>query len=132
MLLGEGWHVLGDAGTAPQPGVIPLTAGTLADTAGLALGDFRSARLGTATLLHTLEFSDGTVFGLGHGGLADADFAIIGGTGQYASATGGYTARQHPTELGGAGTATFDLSIASTSTRHSVLGTLISSSSDRS
>lgn len=128
-LLGEGWHVLGDAGALPEPGATPLTAGTLTGERGSAVGEFRSARLGNTALLHQFEFPDGTVFGLGQGGLSEADFAVVGGTGHYAGMTGAYTARQQPSELGGAGIATFELSIGFASTSPSVLRALTSSSS---
>lgn len=127
-LLGAGWHVLGDAGSLPQAGATPLTAGTLTCPSGTVLGEFRSGRLNGATLLHQFELTDGTLFGLGQGTLSDADFAMVGGTGRYAGTTGAYAVRQHPSELGGAGTATFELSITLASTPSSVLGALISSS----
>jgi hypothetical protein len=42
----------------------------------------------------------------GHG-----QFAITGGTGRFAGATGSYTAVQNPVEVGGNGTAKFQMTI---------------------
>ena len=38
-------------------------------------------------------------------------YAIIGGTGRYLGARGQYTATQHHSDLGGDGTATYDMTI---------------------
>lgn len=63
---------------------------------------------------HQFNLIDGTIVGIGT--LADLDgtesvYAIIGGTGRYEGATGSYTARQHPVETGGDGTADFQFNI---------------------
>ena len=64
--------------------------------------------------VHQLNLADGTLVGLGtlgdlQGGLSV--HAIIGGTGRYEGASGSYTARQRPFELGGDGTADFELNV---------------------
>ena len=43
---------------------------------------------------------------------AENVYAVVGGTGRYAGARGSYTARQHPQELEGDGTAEFALRLA--------------------
>ena len=63
---------------------------------------------------HQVTFHDGSIVGIGTlGDLygAPSAHAIIGGTGRYEGASGSYIARQRPIELGGDGTADFDLHI---------------------
>ena len=44
-------------------------------------------------------------------GVADNEFAIVGGTGRYAGARGTYLARRDPLEFGGDGTASFEIDL---------------------
>jgi hypothetical protein len=57
--------------------------------------------------LQTLDLLDGTIVGIGAGGVHENPFAIVGGTGRYAGLRGTYVARQSPREHGGDGTAEF-------------------------
>ena len=64
--------------------------------------------------MHHFNLSDGTIVGMGTlGGFHDVAsvHAIIGGTGRYEGASGSYSARQSPLELGGDGTAEFKFNI---------------------
>jgi hypothetical protein len=61
--------------------------------------------------LHALTLHDGLVLGLGSGPIGSADYAVVGGTGRYLGATGGYTARQFPVGAGGNGTAEFVITL---------------------
>lgn len=64
--------------------------------------------------MHQFNLADGTIVGMGTlADFRDAEsvHAIIGGTGRYDGATGSYTARQSPLELGGDGTAEFTFTI---------------------
>jgi hypothetical protein len=82
----------------------------------VALGNSRSGAGSPASLeTHTFAFADGTLIGRGAAtrDLTTLDsFAIVGGTGRYAGATGTYTARQGPLELGGDGTAEYQIDLA--------------------
>jgi hypothetical protein len=63
---------------------------------------------------HSFNLTDGTILGMGTVSANPKDdpvFAIVGGTGKYAGARGTYTARCRPIELGGDGTADFDLTL---------------------
>jgi hypothetical protein len=86
---------------------------------GRKVGEFSSAlfALGPPAAvgsleLHSFNLEDGTILGLGtaakHG---DGTFAIVGGTGRFAGASGTYTAELRPRELGGNGAAVFRLSL---------------------
>jgi hypothetical protein len=91
-----------------------VPTGRILDGSKRDLGTFRAAAipgLGAAFLLHTFDLEDGTILGIGASRLDEADFAIVGGTGRYAGATGTYSAQQSPRETGGDGTARFTLDI---------------------
>ena len=64
---------------------------------------------GSGTHLHQLTLDDGTVSAVGPATFNDADFAVIGGTGRFAGATGSYFLQQQPAASGG--TAQFILNI---------------------
>ena len=62
--------------------------------------------------IHTFTLNGGTIHGLGTAMRgAEGHFVILGGTGLYAGAHGGYVARQGTRELGGDGTAEFRLTL---------------------
>jgi len=118
VLHGHDWRV---ASPATRPGELPkhddpaVPVGRLVDRDGNDLGSFSAAALptlGAAVELHTFELGDGTLLGIGAAGMHDKPFAIVGGTGRFAGASGTYVARQSPRELGGDGTAEFTLTLA--------------------
>jgi hypothetical protein len=76
-----------------------------------ALGGYERADAGVE--VHTFVFPGGTIVGMGTSLPGRSVFAIVGGTGAYAGATGSYTATQRLRELGGNGTAEFDLTLSS-------------------
>jgi hypothetical protein len=61
--------------------------------------------------VHTFALRDGTLLGLGTAGFEEGEFAIVGGTGRYRGAHGWYVARRRPRELGGDGTAEFNVTL---------------------
>lgn len=111
------------AGQLPVKGDRHSAYGELLDRAGgKVVGHFTSAHLtqdspftpAVSTLeIHTFHLEDGTIHGLGSA-LAGAagHFVILGGTGRYTGASGGYVALQRQRELGGNGTAEFHLQLA--------------------
>jgi hypothetical protein len=87
---------------------------------GRTVGRFSAAHLsldspfaGASSLeIHTFDLTDGTIHGLGSAPRGvDGTFVVLGGTGRYAGAAGSYVARQRARELGGDGTAEFELSL---------------------
>jgi hypothetical protein len=121
-LKGVDWR----ASRAGAPGGL-ASHGELLGAGGAALGTFASTRLavpdspGSAQAgseLQTFSLADGSIFGIGMPAADDetAAFAIIGGTGNYAGATGTYTAAQRPREHGGNGTANFQFSFTHNTT----------------
>jgi hypothetical protein len=88
---------------------------------GRVIGHFTAANLAldspfahTGSLeIHTFHLAEGTIHGLGattRG--AEGHFVVLGGTGRYSGVTGSYVARQYARELGGNGTAEFQLTLA--------------------
>ncbi|MEA2486599.1 MAG: hypothetical protein QOF16_253, partial [Actinomycetota bacterium] len=70
---------------------------------------------------HTFVLAEGTLLGSGTATYdpdMEDDFALIGGTGRYAGATGTYTAIQRYVDLGGTGTAEFTMTITPREARH--------------
>ena len=116
VLRGRDWRLIRpgvEPGTMPSADVAAVPIGSIVDEGGGELGTFRASTLpglGAAFALHTFELTDGTILGIGASRM-DAEFAIVGGTGRYAGATGTYTATQSPRETGGDGTARFTLDI---------------------
>ena len=117
VLHGRDWRF---ASPNTQPGELPsltdagVPLGRLVDRQGREVGRFRAASLPTlagALELHTFELDGGTILGIGTGGIHEKPFAIVGGTGHYAGASGTYVAKQSPRELGGDGTAEFTLTL---------------------
>ena len=125
-LYGRNFHL--HAGSAPA-GKVPAKGdrhsayGELLDRPnGKVIGHFTAAHLthdspfaaaASSLEIHTFTLKDGTILGLGSVARgAEGHFVIVGGTGRYAGAQGGYVAHQHVRELGGNGTARFDLTLA--------------------
>lgn len=119
------------AGQVPANGERHSTYGELLDRpGGKVVGHFTAAQLthdspfaaAASTLeIHTFTLTSGTIHGLGavtRG--AEGHFVILGGTGAYAGARGGYVARQATRELGGNGTAEFHLTLAGGEAAHGV------------
>ncbi len=114
-------------GIVPQPGQRSSVFGQLlSGPEGEKIGEFyassfqfgspfgRSELAASAMETHQFNFIDGTIIGIGtlgdlHG--TQSVHAIIGGTGRYEGASGSYTARQRPVEMGGDGTADFAFNV---------------------
>ena len=117
VLHGRDWRIGSPTavpGELPKPTDVAVPFGQLVDPTGHAVGSFRAATLPTLTAgleLHTFDLDDGTILGIGPAGIHDKPFAIVGGTGRYAGASGTYVAKQSPRELGGDGTAEFTLTL---------------------
>ena len=100
-------------GERPAAGDRATPQGRLVDGNERSLGSFSSAAFasGGAIELHTFDLEHGQIFGVGAAAQTEGTFAVIGGTGRYAGATGSYVARQSLRELGGDGTAEFRLAL---------------------
>jgi hypothetical protein len=115
-LLGRGWHT-DTAGRIPGEGDRYGVYGELYDPSGAKAGEFYSMGIGInspfqvtgsgigSIELHTLNLADGTIVGIGSGTGLERHYAIVGGTGKYASASGTYVAKQNTYGLGGNGKA---------------------------
>jgi hypothetical protein len=111
------------AGQIPAKGERTSAYGELLDRPkGKVVGHFTAAHLtldspfaaGLGSLeIHTFHLGDGTLHGLGAAAPgAEGQFVILGGTGRFADARGGYVAVQRHREAGGNGTADFHLKLA--------------------
>lgn len=124
-LRGSGWQLIG---TGPRllatPGERLILSGQLHDAQGAQAGSFhadltvvsapnRHTHTEVATLeSHVLGLAGGTITGSGtsdHAG--HGTFAVTGGTGRWAGATGSYTAIQNRRDLGGDGTALITMNL---------------------
>jgi len=127
-LLGSNWRLVTPAraaGEAIQLGDHGAVYGDLLDARKRAIGQFYGSRLAIQAMpgghvradasveVHTFVLPTGTLIGMGTSVLGKAVFAIVGGTGAYANAKGSYAATQRLRELGGNGTAEFDLTLSS-------------------
>lgn len=123
-LQGADWHALIPGrrpGELPRPGEMISVHGALAgDSTGhfYATSIFVGAPLGggpqAASYVETHHFNldDGTLVGTGTWHVDGVSrFAVVGGTGRYAGASGSYEAVQRPLELGGDGTAAFNFNL---------------------
>src|SRR5512139_1059909 len=127
---GAGWRLTYPdrrRGVVPQPGDRSSSFGQLFTApAGDKIGEFYASSFqfgspfgasdvaASAMETHQFNFRDGSIIGIGT--LCDlcgsqSVHAIIGGTGRYEGASGSYTARQNPIELGGDGTAEFEFNM---------------------
>ena len=88
-----------------KPGELPtgkvLTAphGALVDASGTVLGSFSGGLLpGSSGQLgfQRFVFAGGTLIGMGSGSLVDEEYAVVGGTGRYAGASGTYSTKIQP------------------------------------
>jgi hypothetical protein len=127
VLYGRGFHLDSQAklrGQVPRSGDRHSAYGELLDRPkGKMVGQFSAMHLthdspfagGASSLeIHTFTLKDGTIHGLGAVARgAEGHFVILGGTGRYSGVTGSYVARQNARELGGNGTATFHMTLAS-------------------
>jgi hypothetical protein len=122
-LTGRQWHLVSQdrpAGEPPVRGDRLTMFGELLDEAGeRKVGEFYAACFCTGSPfgaspvaaanveMHTLNLVDGSIVAMGSATAGENVYAIVGGTGKYAGASGSYVARQRPVELGGDGTADF-------------------------
>jgi hypothetical protein len=93
-------------------GATRLPRGKLVDTGGARLGSFESSVMSTSGKgrhMHHLEFDDGTITAVGPATFDDATYAVVGGTGRFAGASGSYHLVQRPAASGGSATFTFDV-----------------------
>ena len=130
-LHGYHWHIYSQQhkrGEQPDRGDQLLTYGELRDRVdGPKRGEFYSSGLhmgfpfgggpyaASSVEVHSFNLDEGTILGMGTSkpGRSDENiYAVLGGTGQYAGASGTYTARQHPAEQGGDGTAEFQFRLS--------------------
>lgn len=126
VLHGSGFHLHSPrhrSGQVPVSGDRMTGYGELLDSSsGRKVGHFTSAffsfdspfAAGAGSLeLQTFNLEGGTIHGLGSVARGvDGHFAILGGTGRYSGARGSYVASQKPRELGGDGTAEFNMTLA--------------------
>jgi hypothetical protein len=110
------------AGQVPAHGDRHSAYGELLDRpGGTVVGHFTAAHLtqespfaaaASSLEIHAFNLDDGTIHGLGTATRgAEGHFVVLGGTGRYAGARGTYVARQGSRELGGDGTAEFELDL---------------------
>jgi hypothetical protein len=126
-LFGRSWR-LDAPGRVPgeqiRRGDTGVVYGELVDAPkGKPLGRFFGSRLAVQSApggnvradasveVHTFVLPDGTLVGMGTALPGESVFAIVGGTGVYAGASGSYTAVQRLHELGGDGTAEFHVTL---------------------
>lgn len=109
-------------GEQVQPGDRGTVHGELVDRKGRVVGSFLGSHAAApsqpgglfadASLeLHTFTLEDGTLLGMGSSIKGVSVFSIVGGTGRYQGARGSYNARQGIPELGGDGTASFEIDL---------------------
>lgn len=77
--------------------------GALVDANGQSVGSFSAGVLagsGGGIAVQRFNLGDGTIIGMGSGGLGGDDYAVVGGTGRYAGATGTYSTQVSTGERG--------------------------------
>lgn len=85
----------------------------LHDTSGKSRGSFTGIVMPAGQgglVLHTFVLDDGTLMGMGSA--AGSAYSIVGGTGSYAGASGGYTMEHRAASAGGDGSADFVIDFA--------------------
>lgn len=122
---GRSWQMIGVArGHLPKPGDRLAVTGELLGSRGQKIGEFYASSIfvgaphgdtpAAASYVETHHFNlpGGTLVGSGtwhvNGG---SRFAIVGGTGRYAGASGSYQAEQRPIQMGGDGSASFTFTL---------------------
>ncbi len=86
-------------GTLREAGAAVSPHGALHDAAGQQLGRFSGGTLPGSDgqiAVQRFTFADGTIIGMGSGGLDGEEYAVVGGTGRYAGAVGTYVAQIRP------------------------------------
>ena len=117
VLYGRDWRLgshLTEPGKRPTSQDQQTPRGRIVDAAGRDLGTFKAANMlgyGGVLQLQTFDLVEGTIVGIGSAGVHENPFAIVGGTGSFAGASGTYVAKQAPREFGGDGTAEFILTL---------------------
>jgi hypothetical protein len=98
-------------GEQPLPGEALHVYGDLTDPHDRLLGELRGSSMPMAgpglahVETHVLSLAEGTILGMATILDTESVFAVVGGTGKYAGASGTYTMKQRPRGLGGDGTA---------------------------
>ncbi len=129
-LYGRHWHLFSSerkAGELPARGDRLSVYGELLNApGGSTVGEFYAASFhlqapfGSGEMaaesaeMHTFNLADGSIIGMGTSAPATGVgrvYAIVGGTGRYIGARGSYISRQNPLELGGDGSAEFELTL---------------------
>jgi len=126
-LYGDEWHMRAanrGHGHMPQRGELVSLYGNLrTGPHGEKVGEFyassmfidaplgESPHAASNVETHTFNLKDGSIVGMGTASTRESLFAVVGGTGRYAGASGSYVSVQSPFEVGGDGTARFNLSL---------------------
>jgi hypothetical protein len=122
---GRAWQVIAvSRGQLPKPGDQMAVTGELLGGRGQKVGEFyansvfvgapHGAGAAAASYVETHHFNlpGGTLVGSGTWHVDGVSrFAIVGGTGRYAGASGTYTAEQRPIQMGGDGRASFSFEL---------------------
>ena len=125
-LSGRGWSLQVQGlrkGVPPSPGDRASVFGELL-SGGRKVGEFYSTAVFVAAPLgigphaagyvetHHFNLEEGALLGAGTSRASgQADYAVLGGTGRFAGATGTYSAVQSPLEVGGDGSAEFNFEL---------------------
>ena len=83
------------AGALPAIGTLWSPNGQVEDASGKTIGRFSGGMLpgaGGQIAMQRFAFDDGSLIGMGSGSLDGEEYAVVGGTGRYAGATGSYVA----------------------------------------
>jgi hypothetical protein len=86
-------------GTLPAGRELETPHGTITDAGGRELGELTAGLLPGSNgeiEVQRFTFPDGTLIGMGSGGLDEVEYAVVGGTGRFAGASGSYAVRLSP------------------------------------